>query len=112
MRHWKLSSAIAVLLCFFTFAAVGAYADTTQTWVLTGSNGAPPCSASSPCAKVTIDINSAGTQATFTVTSLVNNYIFDTFGFNAKSGGSVLSLSLGSSSGEVSGATLGGSHQE
>ena len=98
MRHLKLSSKIAALLCFSAFAAVGAYADQTQTWVLTGSNGSPPCSASSPCAQVTIDINSAGTQATFTVTSLVNNYVFDTFGFNESGGGT---LTLVSSSGDV-----------
>jgi len=113
MRHTRFSSVIAVLFCFSTFAAVGAYAGQTQTWVLTGSNGtAPPCSTALPCARVTLGINSTGTAATFTVTSLDNNYIFDSFGFNAQNGGSTLSLSLGTSSGEVNGATLGGPGNE
>jgi hypothetical protein len=111
MRYIKFSAAIAMLFCLSTFAAVGAYA---QTWDFTGTNasGALPCSAAAPCGQVSIDVNSAGTAATFTVTSLLNNYVFDTFGFNAESGGSVLSLTLASSSGEVSGATLGGSGNE
>jgi hypothetical protein len=111
MRYIKFSAAIATLFCLSTFAAVGAYA---QTWDFTGTNasGALPCSAAAPCGQVSIDVNSAGTAATFTVTSLLNNYVFDSFGFNAVAGGSILPLTLGSSSGEVSGATLGGSGNE
>ena len=120
MRHKKVLSAITVFSLFTILTAVGAYADQTQTWVLTTANpGGPACSSTSPCAQITLDVNGAGTAATFTVTSLDNGYIFDTFGFNAETGGNgnqgsgtAISLSLGSTSGEVSGPSLGGSGKE
>jgi hypothetical protein len=116
MRHMKFSCVGAVLFCFSMLAVVTASADSTQSWLMSGSNtSSVPCSSASPCASVSLDINTGGTSATFTVTSLNNGYVFDTFGFNAESGatgtqgtGSLLNLSLLSSSGEVSSPSLGG----
>ena len=120
MRNLRFLSAIAGLFCFLILGARSASADSTQSWMLTASNaGGPACSSASPCATVSLDINTSGTSATFTVTSLNNGYVFDTFGFNAETGGtgthgsgSLLSLSLLSSSGEVNGASLGGLKNE
>ena len=95
MRHAKLlSSAVGIFFCLSTFAAVGAYA---QTWDFTQSNDntAVPCSVLSPCGSVTLDVTSS-TSATFTVTSDLTGYVFDTFGFNGPAG-----LTLFSYSGEL-----------
>src|ERR1700752_425536 len=116
MRHMKFSCVGALLFCFSMLAAVTASADSTQSWLLTASNaGGPACSSGSPCASVSLDVSSTGNTATFTVTSLNNGYVFDTFGFNAETGatgtqgsGSLLNLSLLSSSGEVNSPSLGG----
>ncbi len=82
----------------------------SQTWNFTGTNspGNVPCSQAAPCGQITITTN--GTSfATFTVTSLLSGYIFDTFGFNTVPG---ITLSLFSSSGEVNNPSLGGAGNE
>lgn len=99
--------------CFATFTAA-ASADSTMSWDLVGSNGAPACTSTTPCAQVTLDVN--GNLATFTVTSLFNGWVFDTFGFNAASGTPptpiTLTLVPGSGTGEVGAYSLGGSGNE
>ena len=87
------------------FAGMAAQPVLADTFFLTGSNtAAVPCSVGVPCAEVTI--TTSGNTATFTVSSLDSGYVFDTFGFNFTGTGT---LSLNSSSGEVSSPTLGGS---
>jgi hypothetical protein len=82
-------------------AAQPALAD---SFFLTGSNSASvPCSAGAPCAEVTVTTSS--NTATFIVSSLDSGFVFDTFGFNFTGAGT---LSLTSSSGEVSSPSLGG----
>jgi hypothetical protein len=87
-----------------------AHADSITDWYLTGTNspGQLPCSLAAPCAEVALDINNAGTNATFTVTSLLNGWVFDKFGFNT--GGALVNLV--SASGEVGSYSLGGSGNE
>ena len=107
VRIWIVSF---LLVCFATLTGT-AMAD-SQTFDLIGSNGtAPPCSAAAPCAQITID--TSGNMANFTVSSLVNGWIFDNFGFNTISG--VPALTFGGASGEI-GPTAGlqgpGSFQE
>jgi hypothetical protein len=119
MRRMKFLCAGGVF-CFSMLAAVTASADSTQSWLMSASNtSSVPCSSASPCASVSLDISSTGKTATFTVTSLNNGYVFDTFGFNAETGaagshgsGSLLNLSLLSSSGEVSSPSLDGLRNE
>ena len=102
----KLLVAVAALTLFTSLS----YADSIQSWYLVGTNspGNLPCSMAAPCAEVTIDVNNAGTNATFTVSSLLNGWVFDTFGFNT--GG--VAVSLVSGSGEVGAYSLGGSKNE
>ena len=88
------------LVCFATLTGT-AMAD-SQTFDLIGSNGNPPCSAGAPCAQITINTN--GNMANFTVSSLVNGWIFDRFGFNTVSG--VPALMFGGAGGEI-GPTAG-----
>jgi len=100
-RIWIVS---VLLVCFATLTGT-AMADSSQTWDLIGSNGAPACNATTPCARVTIDVN--GNMANFTVSSLFNGWIFDTFGFNTLS--TVPALGFGGASGEIGpGANLQG----
>jgi len=106
LRKLLCGIASVALASLFAFAP-RANADSVQTFLLEGANpGGPVCSASAPCAAVTIDINSTGTVATFTVSSLLSGYVFDSFSFNGPSG-----LTLGNTSGEVNGATLGTSNK-
>ncbi len=104
----QMWAALALVLCLAGFSSV-AIADSTQSWYLTGSNdqSAVPCTSAVPCAEVNLDVN--GSTAIFTVTSLLNGYIFDTFGFNTING---VSVSLVSASGEVGSYSLGGSGNE
>jgi hypothetical protein len=83
-------------------AAQPALAD---SFFLVGTNDTTgaPCSVSAPCAEVTVTTSS--NTATFTVSSLDNHYVFDTFGFNFTGAGT---LSLTSASGEVSSPSLSG----
>jgi hypothetical protein len=48
-------------------------------------------------------VNTAGTTATFTVTSLLNGYVFDTFGFNSSA---TVALVAGSGTGELGSYSL------
>lgn len=101
-RFAKLLSAACVALL------ASATAMRADTFDIIGANGStPPCSSASPCATVTL--TTSGDDATFKVSSLDSGYVFDTFGFNFSGSGS---LSLVSSSGEVSGASLNGSGNE
>src|SRR5664279_3754947 len=85
-----------VVLCIAGFTTV-ASADSTQSWDLIDTNDASqlPCSSGAPCAQITLDVN--GNNATFTVTSLLNGWVFDKFGFNTIAG---VNVSLVSASGE------------
>ncbi len=87
------------------FAGMAAQPVLADTFFLTGSNTSTvACSVPVPCAEVTI--TTSGNTATFSVSSLDSGFVFDTFGFNFTGAGT---LSLNSSSGEVSSPTLGGS---
>lgn len=103
MKRYLL--AMGVLL----FAGVAARPALADSFFLIGTNDmtGAPCSVASPCAEVTI--TTLGNTATFTVSSLDNHYVFDTFGFNFTGTGS---LSLTGSGGEVSSPSLGGSGNE
>lgn len=102
----KILSGVAAVAFFVAFACVPRASATSVSFFLNGSNaGGPVCSSSSPCAKVTISINSTGTVATFTVSSLLNGYVFDNFGFNSSAS---VSLVPGSASGEVGSSSLSG----
>jgi len=94
--------AISVLLV--TVGALPLSADTTQTFLLEGSN-ASLCSSAAPCAQVTVDVNNAGNTATFTVSSLLNGYVFDSFGFNSSA---TVALVAGSGTGELGTYSLTG----
>lgn len=73
------------ILLFAGVASQSAFAD---SFYLVQSNSTKvPCSLTSPCAEVTI--TTSGDTATFTVTSLDANYIFDNFGFNFTGPGSL-----------------------
>lgn len=94
------------------FAGVGAQNALADSFYLVGTNDTTgaPCSTTAPCAEVTI--TASGNKATFTVTSLDNGFIFDTFGFNF-TGTGALTLSTPAPSGEVgSSPSLGGSGNE
>lgn len=71
-------------LCFIvmTLGAVQLHAD-QLTFTLNFTNGFATCP-SGGCA--TVNIVATGTQATITVSSLLNGYQFDSFGFNLSSG--------------------------
>ena len=101
-----VSLAVLVLLTSF------AHADSLASWYITGTNdsGSLPCSPAAPCAKVTLDVNNAGTEATFTVTSLLKGFVFDTFAFNT--GGATVNLVSGSAAGAAGSNSLGGSSSE
>lgn len=93
---------------FVAFACVPRASASSVTFFLDGANpGGPVCNATAPCAEVTINVNSAGTMATFTVSSLLSGYVFDSFSFNGPSG-----LTLGTTSGEVNSPTLGTSNKD
>ena len=96
---------LGLLLCV-TVAVSSARAD-SQTWYFTGTNAPAqvPCSAGGPCGEITL--TTSGSTATFTVSSLLSGYIFDTFGFNSNVG-----ITLLSASGEVGAFSLGGSGNE
>jgi len=93
---------LCLLLCV-TAAVSSARAD-SQTWFFEGTNSPAqvPCSAGGPCGEVTLTTSCS--FATFTVSSLLSGYVFDTFGFNTDVG-----LTLISASGEVGAFSLGGS---
>jgi len=99
--------AVCLLLCVVGTVS-NARAD-SQSWVFTGTNDAVhlPCSAGAPCAEITIA--TSGDFATFTVSSLLTGYIFDTLGFNSSVG---VSLVAGSGTGELGSYSLGGSGNE
>lgn len=102
----RLSSALWLWL-LLAGMAVGAKAD-SGTWYFTGSNTSSlPCSASAPCAEVTI--TTSGNYATFTVSSLLSNWVIDTFGFNSLKG---VTLVPGSLTGELGFYSLGGAGNE
>lgn len=98
MKNYFLT--LGVLL----FAGAAAQPASADSFYLVGSNNTAqvPCSTTVPCAEVTI--TTSGDTATFTVSSLDNGYIFDTFGFNF-TGAGTLTLS-GTPTGEVSSPTL------
>lgn len=97
--------ALALLLCV-TAGISSAWAG-SQSWYFEGTNSPSnlPCSSGGPCGEVTLSVS--GNTATFTVSSLLSGYIFDTFGFNSSVG-----ISLVSASGEVGSFSLGGSGNE
>lgn len=99
--------ALCLWLCVVGIATT-AMAD-SASWVLTGTNdaGSLPCSAGAPCASVMI--STSGDVATFTVSSLLSGWVFDTFGFNSSV---AVSLVAGSGTGELGSYSLGGSGNE
>lgn len=102
--------ALGLILCVSAVSG-SAWAD-SESWYFTGTNNSSqlPCSAGSPCGEVTLSVS--GSTATFTVSSLLNGYVIDSFGFNTINGISV-SLVSGSGTGELgSGYNLGGSGNE
>lgn len=102
MKSYFLTLGVVLL------AGVAAQPALADSFYLTGTNSASvPCSSTAPCAEVTV--TTSGDTATFTVTSLDSGYVFDTFGFNFTGPGT---LTLTSSSGEVSSPTLNGSGNE
>jgi hypothetical protein len=103
MKNTLLALSSVALLALATVA----HAD---TFFLTSTNSSTtvPCSVGTPCAQITL--TTSGNDATFTVTSLDNHYIFDTFGFDF-TGTGALTL-FGTPTGEVSSPTLGGSGHE
>ena len=95
---YRVLCSIGVLVAMTVLASSGATADPVQ-FLLTASNaGGPACSVATPCAEVTIDISASGATATFTVSSLLSGYVFDTFGFNSSAS---VSFVPGSGTGEV-----------
>lgn len=102
MRN-HLARLFAITIAVIALMTV-ANADTV--WDLTGSNDHNlPCTASAPCATVTLSIS--GQDATLTVSSLLSGWVFDKFGFNTS-----LPPSLLSASGEVGSYSLLGSGNE
>ena len=105
----KLYMAVLIMFCVAGLTP-HAYAG-SFSWYLTGTNSPSqvPCSPAAPCAEVTL--NTFGTDlATLTVTSLLNGYIFDTFGFNTIAG---VTVTEQSASGEIgAGNKLNGSGNE
>ncbi len=95
--------AVMLLWCMAGFSSL-ASAD-SFSWNLTGTNSPAnvPCSLAVPCAEVTLSVS--GNNAMFTVTSLLNGYVFDTFGFNTIPG---VNVSLVSAGGEIGNYSLGG----
>jgi len=93
---------LCLLLCV-TAAVSNARAD-SQTWFFEGTNNSSqvPCNPSAPCGEVTL--TTSGNTATFTVSSLLSGYIFDSFGFNTSFAGGAFALT--SASGEVSNPSL------
>ena len=101
-------ASVAFLVAFA--CAPRANADAVQTFLIEGANaGGPACSTSTPCAKVTIDINASGTVATFTVSSLLNGYVFDDFAFNSSA---AVTLVANSGTGELGTYSLGTSNAD
>lgn len=97
---------LSLLLCL-TVAVSAARAD-SQTWYFTGTNSPAnvPCSTAAPCGEV--NITTSGNFATFTVSSLLSGYIFDTFGFNY----SPNVFAIGNFGGEVSNPFIIGNEQQ
>ena len=111
MKLLRTTYCLVAVLILAAMTTVPAWAD-SQSWYFNGTNSPSdlPCSAGSPCGEVTLNVS--GSNATFTVTSLLNGYVFDSFGFNTISGVSV-SLVAGSGTGELgAGYNLGGSGNE
>jgi len=106
-RTYRFLLSMGVLVALTVLASSQARAGAVEeSFLLTAANaGGPVCSEASPCAEVTIDISS-GTTATFTVTSLLAGYIFDTFGFNSSA---TVAFAPGSGTGELGSYSLGGS---
>lgn len=102
----KILGGLASIVFVSVFAFAPRANASSMSFTLNGSNGGSlGCSSSAPCAKVTIDVT--GNVATFTVSSLLNGFVFDEFGFNSSV---AVTLVSGSPTGEVgSGASLGGS---
>ena len=94
------------------FAGVAAQPALADSFFLVGTNNSVgvPCTVAAPCAQVTI--TTSGNTATFTVSSLLSGFVFDTFGFNY-TGSGALALAPPAPSGEVgSSPSLGGSGNE
>lgn len=122
----KFAKGLLLTMCFLCYVVVTAKPANADsiTFDLTGTNGPPPtCTSGSPC--VQVNLNVSGSEATFTVSSLLNGWVIDKFGFNAESGTplSTIGLVLANGSngplphpaapgGEVSSPTLGGSGNE
>jgi len=103
---YRFLLSIGVVVAMTVLASSGARANAVQTFLLTGANaGGPLCSVTTPCAEVTIDISASGTIATFTVSSLLSGYVFDTFGFNSSA---TVNFTTGSGKGEVGTYSLAG----
>jgi hypothetical protein len=99
-KQIALFATLALCLMATTFAVAD-----SETWLIVGTNNQSqvPCTPMAPCGEV--NLNVVGNDATFTVTSLLNNYVFNTFGFNT----SGIAVSLVTASGEVGAYSLGGS---
>jgi len=105
---YRVLCSIGVLVAMTALVSSQARADAVQVFLLTASNaGGPACSVATPCAEVTIDISGSGsgTVATFTVSSLLSGYVFDTFGFNSSAS---VSFVPGSGTGELGTYSLNG----
>jgi len=93
-----------------TLGSSPARADSITSFLLDAANsGGPVCNAAAPCGKVTLDVSTSGATATITVSSLLNGYVFDTFGFNNSA---TVSLVPGSGTGELGSYSLGGAKQQ
>jgi len=100
-NHFSRLSAISIAV-----VTLMSMASADTVWNLTGSNDPNlPCTASAPCAQVTI--STSGDDATFTVSSLLSGWVFDRFGFNSN-----VAASLISASGEVGAYSLSGPANE
>ena len=100
---------LGMVLCscgLLFLGAATAKADSIGSWVddplLTYTNGFTTCPAYG-CANVAA--SGTSTSATLTITSYLDGYVFDNFGFNLASGASITGWSI---TGEVSGPTLNG----
>ena len=79
MKRILMSGAVMLALCLAFGGA--AKADTFETVFLNLTNGFTTCTPN--CAQVFIDVNTGGTSATLTFTSLLSGFQFDTVGFNS-----------------------------
>jgi MYXO-CTERM domain-containing protein len=107
MLMFKRSLAIlAVSIAVLSLSAAHLQAD-DLSFTLSYTNGFTTCPAGG-CASV--DVNVSANTATFTVSSLLNGYQFDEFGFNLPSGDSA-SLVAGSGTGALGSYSLSGAGQ-